>query len=230
MFASAQIDLHDPARLDGVGDNYLGWGIPWRGGFGRPVEDMPGPGRCFSPCGAGAFFRADVFRAADGFDERYFCFCEDVDLGFRLRLGGHESRFDPDLVIRHAGGGLSGRASEFSVYHGARNRIWTYAKCMPLPWLILTLPGHIALTLAILFRGLFNGRFGPTWRGVWHGVRGIGPFLKERKRWHSGARKQTATGIMAWNPFDLFGFKPFVRSSDPNERPVRQESSGREGV
>ena len=40
----------------------------------------------FAPCAAAALYRRAAFEAAGGFDEHYFCYFEDVDLGFRLRL------------------------------------------------------------------------------------------------------------------------------------------------
>ena len=61
MFASAQINMADPSRMDGAGDAYLGFGIPWRGGFGRPISEMPEEGTCFAPCGAGAMYKRATF-------------------------------------------------------------------------------------------------------------------------------------------------------------------------
>jgi GT2 family glycosyltransferase len=214
MFASAQIDLHDRDRLDGAGDCYLGFGIPWRGGFGRSIDELPGPGECFSPCGAGAVYRRETFLAAGGFDETYFCFCEDVDLAFRLRLGGETCIFLPDAVIYHAGGGLSGRASAFSLQHGARNRIWTYAKNMPLAALVITLPGHLVLTTGILIRGLFTGRFVDTGRGVLAGIKGLGPVLAARKPVQRARRVSLVRllAAMSWNPLDMLRRKPVIRS------------------
>lgn len=218
-FASAQIDLNNPSRMDGAGDAYLGFGIPWRGGFGRPVSEMPGEGECFSPCGAGAMIHRETFLTHGGFDERFFCFCEDVDLGYRMRLAGERCIFLPDAVINHAGGGLSGRVSEFSLFHGARNRLWTYAKNTPLRLLILTLPIHIALTVAILARGLVTGRFGGTWRGLWAGLKGLGPILRERKSLKS-ARKTSISalcGAMCWNPFTMLSRKPHITPIKPEK-------------
>lgn len=217
MFASTQIDLHNPENMDGAGDAYLAFGIPWRGGFGRPLSELPPEGTCFSPCGAGAAIRRDVFLAHNGFDERFFCFCEDVDLGYRLRLAGEQCVFLPDAIIHHAGGGLSGRTSEFSLYHGARNRLWTYVKNTPLRILVLTLPFHIALTAVILFRGLFTGRFGGTWRGLWAGLRGLGPFMAERKA-RKSTRKTSICSLasaMCWNPMTMLQRKPDIRPIKP---------------
>ncbi|HCN91977.1 glycosyltransferase family 2 protein [Hyphomonas sp. UBA5107] len=212
MFACAQYALEDPAIMDGAGDCYLGLGIPWRGGFGLRAEPLA-EGECFSPCGASAVFRRSVFDAHGGFDERFFCYCEDVDLGYRMRLAGERCVFVPDAIIRHAGSGISGRASEFAIFHGTRNRIWTYAKNTPALMLWLTLPGHVAITLAILLRGFATGRAGPTWRGIQAGLAGLGT-LKKDKRF--GPPKRVASlgkiaSAMAWNPKRLLDRRPVIR-------------------
>ncbi len=213
MFACTQIDSEDPRRLDGAGDAYFGFGIPWRGGFGRPIDELPGEGTCFSPCGASAVFRRDVFLSHGGFDERMFCYCEDVDLGFRLRLAGHRCVFLDRARVAHTGSAIAGRQSAFAVYHGTRNRLWTYVKNMPLSLLILTLPGHVAISLYLLARAHAIGRFGATWRGLVDSLLGLGPVLADRR---SGAARRRAglgelAAAMSWNPFRLRGRRPDVR-------------------
>lgn len=212
-FASAQLDLNMPEIMDGAGDAYLGFGIPWRGGFGRPAREMPGPGWCFSACGASAMYDMALFREIGGFDERFFCYCEDVDLGFRLQLAGHDCLFVADAVVHHAGSGITGRVSPFSTYHGTRNRIWTYFKNTPLPLLIVTLPGHVILTLYILIRNSFTPRARPMLRGIAHGLSGIGTVMQPG-RWKIKSRTVSLgrlMGTMAWNPWRMSSRKAYVR-------------------
>lgn len=59
--------------------------------------------------GAALMVRADVFRAAGGFDERYFLYYEDIDLCRRLRARGGTLVLDPQLLIRHHGGASAPR-------------------------------------------------------------------------------------------------------------------------
>jgi GT2 family glycosyltransferase len=42
-------------------------------------------------CAAAALHRRDVFEATEGFAESFFCYQEDIDLGFRLNLFGYEA-------------------------------------------------------------------------------------------------------------------------------------------
>lgn len=212
VFSCAQYNLDDRSILDGVGDAYFGFGIPWRGGFGHPASALPDEGECFSPCGAAAVIRRDLFIRADGFDEQFFCYCEDVDLGFRLRLMGENCIFLNKAAVDHKGSGVTGRYSEFTVYHGTRNRLWTYFKNMPLGLLILTLPGHILISVYLILKSMTNGRLGPTWRGLRDGIIGLPKIISCRK---SYTRPENAVPIrkaMTWNIISLHKRRPSVRS------------------
>jgi GT2 family glycosyltransferase len=85
-------------------------------------------------------YRRSALIELGGFDEDYFCYVEDVDLGFRLRLAGHQCLYIPSSIVHHVGSGSTGgKNSDFAVYHGHRNLVWTYVKDMPgfLFWLFL---------------------------------------------------------------------------------------------
>ena len=213
-FACAQISMEDDTRLDGAGDCYLGFGIPWRGGYGLQRDTLPQEGTVFSACGASAVYQRETFLSFGGFDERLFCYCEDVDLGYRMRLAGEQCVFLPNAKIAHAGGGLSGRASTFSVKHGARNRLWVYLKNTPAPLLLLTLPMHVGFTFAILVRGLFTGRAKPTAHGLWMGLADLGPVLKDRRTVQKNRSVSLSSLVtaMAWNPMTMLKRKPVVRA------------------
>lgn len=207
MIACLQINLHDATRLDGAGDCYLAYGFAWRGGFGHPPSRAPKPGECFAPCGAAALYPRDLFLDAGGFEERYFCYHEDVDLGFRLRLMGERCQFVPAAVVHHAGSAIAGRSSEFAVFHGMRNGVWTYVRNMPGWLLLLTLPVWLLGLLALMLRGVVRGIFKPTVRGYGAALKGLGPMLTARKQVR--ARRRAKVGDIAaaltWNPFLYLG-------------------------
>ena len=212
-FASAQLDLADPGLMDGAGDAYLIFGMAWRGGFARPASELPRPGWCFSACGAAAMYDLALFREVGGFDERYFCYCEDVDLGFRLQLMGHDCRFVPEAVVHHAGSGITGRLSEFATYHGTRNRIWTYFKNMPAGLILLTLPGHLLLTAYVLTTNFLTPRRKSMLRGLKDGFGGALRIRREL-RWRVKSRRIGLWPLvrrMAWNPFRMQARKVHVR-------------------
>jgi GT2 family glycosyltransferase len=181
MFGSTQVMAERPNLLDGSGDAYHALGIAWRGNYEHPLADLPGEGEVFGPCAAAALYRRDLFAAAAGFDERFFCYHEDVDLAFRLRLMGESCVQVAGAIVDHVGSGTTGRTSDFSVYHGTRNRVWTFAKNMPalLFWPIL--PATLAVHIYLLLRAASVGRFAATWRGMCDGLCGLGPIWRERR-------------------------------------------------
>jgi GT2 family glycosyltransferase/glycosyltransferase involved in cell wall biosynthesis len=88
------VDFVD-AALTWYGMGYKpGAGAPYDGGHERQKDVL-------FPTGSAMVVRASVFRAADGFDERYFMFYEDVDLGWRLNLMGQRVRYVPTSVVYH---------------------------------------------------------------------------------------------------------------------------------
>lgn len=182
MFASAQYSLDEPGIMDGAGDCYHVFGIPWRGGYGRPVSEMPDEGTCFSPCGASAVFHLQTYLDAGGFDEAFFCYCEDVDLGFRLRLQGETCVFLPHAMIHHAGSALSSQVGDFAVRYGTRNRFWVFVKNMPpIAFWIMLMP-HLGMTLLIYLRGIQTGRAKSVRLAFIDAVAGLKPVLQERRK------------------------------------------------
>jgi len=89
--------------FDGTGDAYSALGVAWRGNHGRSSQEFVPEGETFAPCAAAALYRTDAFRRAGGFDERFICYYEDVDLAFRLRLCGGRCIQVPDAGVHHVG-------------------------------------------------------------------------------------------------------------------------------
>lgn len=199
--ASLQLDDQDPDRLDGAGDCMSICGVAWRGGYGQrsakaPTETV----EVFSPCAAAALYRRDRFEALGGFEERFFCYYEDVDLAFRLRLEGGRCVLEPTAVVRHVGSASSNSISGFADYHGTRNRLWTFLRDMPAVLMPIALPAHVLVIAYVLLRSPSRAMRDARWRGLKDGWRGRAPWLKER-RW-VGARLSLIR-TLTWSPLDL---------------------------
>jgi GT2 family glycosyltransferase len=201
-FGSTQVSLDKPDELDGVGDVYHAAGLAWRARLGRPVSEVPPEGEVFGPCAAAALYRRDAFVELGGFDENFFCYCEDVDLAYRLRLAGWTAVQVPGAVVRHAGSAISGRTSEFTVFHGHRNRVWVYVKNTPGIWVWLLLPYHLAYDALMTYTAFRIGK-GPTvLRAHWAALTGIGPVLVARKavQRRRTVKLKSLFRAMAWSP------------------------------
>ena len=182
-FASRQMIYEQDSMMDGAGDVYHISGLMWRSGYKKQISEKFMIRReVFSPCAGAALYRRDAFLAVGGFDEDYFCYVEDVDLGFRMRLAGYRSLYVPDAVVHHVGSATTGgQHSDFSVYHGHRNLVWTYFKNMPGIFFWLFLPLHIALNVATVVYFSIHGQAAVILKSKWDAVKFLPKILKKRK-------------------------------------------------
>ncbi|WP_262964708.1 glycosyltransferase family 2 protein [Methylobacter psychrophilus] len=175
VFGSRLVNAGDPSLLDGAGDAYHMSGLVWRMGHGAPIPTTEEyEHEVFSPCAAAALYRRSAWQETGGLDEDYFCYVEDVDLGFRLRLAGYRCLYVPQSVAYHVGSGTTGgQHSDFSLYHGHRNLVWTFVKDMPgiLFWLLL--PLHILLNLVSIIWFISQGHGGVILRAKRDAVLGL---------------------------------------------------------
>ncbi|MEL6364871.1 MAG: glycosyltransferase family 2 protein [Pseudomonadota bacterium] len=218
-FGSLQIDAADETRLDGCGDVMNASGVYYRGGYGAPTESAPREdAETFAPCAAAALWRAEIFRALGGFDERFFCYGEDVDLAYRHRLEGGRIVQVAAARVLHEGSGLTGRRSGFSVYHGVRNRSWVFVQNTP-GWLFPALaPLHIAATALFFLRAVATGSGGAYARAMRDAIAGLPETLKTRRRIQG--RRSTSVGqiarAMSWSPVRLLRRAPDLRPFPPH--------------
>jgi GT2 family glycosyltransferase len=210
--AAGSLQLKDeaPDLLDGAGDVCHISGLAWRGLFGKPVSTAPKEDcEIFSPCAAAALYDRQAFIDLGGFYERFFCYYEDVDLGFRLRLSGHRAILAPRARVRHVGSASSGgRHSDFAVYHGFRNTVWAFAKNMPARALPYALPMHVGMICALLALNATRPTIRPALRGLRSALTGIRPVLRDRIALQARATPG-ANLLLSWNPF-----APFTRPAN----------------
>jgi GT2 family glycosyltransferase len=87
----------------------------------------------------------------------------------------------PGAVVRHVSSALSGYRSDFAVYHGERNAVWTFVKNMPGPLFWLYLPQHVALNIAALLFYPWRGQGSVVWRAKRDAVLGLPTALRQRR-------------------------------------------------
>lgn len=181
LFGSTQINADDPSYLDGCGDIYHILGIPSRGLYGHSVTNIPSTGEVFAPCAAASMIRRDRFQSVGGFDECFFCYCEDIDLAFRLRLLGDRCLQLKEAVIYHKSSYSTNQISGFALYHGMRNRLWVFVKNMPFALLLPLLPLHLLIQLLMLLRAARKGQLATAWKGFKDGLLGLSRIRKQRQ-------------------------------------------------
>lgn len=200
-FGSRQMIQGVDNLVDGIGDCYHFSGLAWRDQHGKLASSSSlKAGEIFAPCAAAAMYRRQALLDVGGFDEDFFCYMEDVDLGFRLRLAGHKARYVPGAVVYHVGSATTGgQRSEFSVYHGHRNLVWTYVKNMPSMLFWLLLPVHLMLNVftLIFFAGRGQGR--TLYRAKVDAVKGLAVMWQKRQQIQ---KNRTASVMDVWKSLD----------------------------
>lgn len=100
------------------------------------------------PTGSAMVIRTDVFRSVGGFDERYFMFFEDVDLGWRLWLLGWRVRYVPESLAYHRHHVTMERlGSYFERYLLTRNALYSIYKNYDEQNLARILPASLLLSI-----------------------------------------------------------------------------------
>jgi len=140
MSAPKILSLRNPKLIDSVGLNILSDGMA-RGrarmeidkGQYNQIEEI------LLPSGCAALYRKKMLDEIGLFDEDFFAYCEDVDLGLRGRLAGWKAILVPSAIVYHYYSGTTKDYSDFKVFLVERNHFWVVLKNFPLK-LILLLP------------------------------------------------------------------------------------------
>ncbi len=200
-FGSRQMMHGCNGLIDGVGDAYHMSGLIWRWRHGCELDSIDKmPSDIFSSCAGAALYRTKVIKEMGGFDEDFFCYAEDIDLGFRLRLAGYRSMLVADAVVSHVGSASSGgKHSDFSVYHGHRNLVWTYVKNMP-GWLFWAcLPLHFFMNITVIISFVLKGQGSVILRAKRDALYGL-PKMWQKRRKIQGKRSVSVYEI--WRVLD----------------------------
>ena len=138
-------------------DGSLNWfGMGYKREVGEPdVGAYEDPRDVLFATGAAMFVRNDVWHDVGGFDERYFMFYEDVDLGWRLNIMGHRVRYVPSSIAYHRHhASMKGYGSWHEHFLLERNALFTLYKNYGDQALARVLPAALALSVR---RGVARG-------------------------------------------------------------------------
>jgi GT2 family glycosyltransferase len=158
--AASKILVHeDPRRIDKAGhliypdgqNRGRGSGELDEGQYDR-VEEILWPDGC------AAMYRRAMLDEIGGFDEDFFAYADDAELGLRARIAGWKCIYIPHAVVRHHRGATLGVRSSRRLELIERNRVLLAAKLFP--WGLLCMnPLYYAMRLGA---------------GVWAAITGQG--------------------------------------------------------
>lgn len=138
---SKMIQYHNIEKIDDAGDEYsiLGWA--YQTGNNKSSKLYTEPREIFSSCAGAAIYRKDILEKIGLFDENFFAYMEDVDIGYRAIIHGYRNVYCPDAVCYHVGSATTGsKYNKFKIRLAARNNIYVPYKNMPLLQLIFNFP------------------------------------------------------------------------------------------
>ncbi|GAB3503175.1 glycosyltransferase [Amycolatopsis cihanbeyliensis] len=145
--------------------------------------------------GSALFVRAGVFAELGGFDERFFMFYEDVDLGWRLNLRGWRVRYVPTSIAYHRHHAtmaeLDAPDTGRETFLLERNALAAMYKNLSAETLASALPAALALTAR---RATARGELDPTRLDL---QRGVGPIETDPVPVPRG----TLAGLLAMDQF-----------------------------
>jgi GT2 family glycosyltransferase len=78
----------------------------------------------------------DIRLYDEYFDEDFFAYADDTDLGWRARLRGWRCIYTPDAKVHHLHSASTGTYAPMKAFLVERNRIWVQMKCFPLGLLL----------------------------------------------------------------------------------------------
>jgi GT2 family glycosyltransferase len=147
MAASKVLVWEDPRRIDKVGhlifpdgqNRGRGSGALDEGQFDRKEEVL-------WPDGCAAMYRKQMLDEIGGFDEDFFAYGDDAELGLRARIAGWKCVYAPGAVARHHRGATLGKNSGRRLELIERNRVLLAVKLFP--WSLLWMnPIYFAMRL-----------------------------------------------------------------------------------
>jgi len=198
MVASRICSFSDPDVIDSIGMGICRDGMS-RGWFRnrswpelrlRDVENILFPSACV------ALYKRSMLKETGFFDDDFFAYAEDSDLGLRGRLAGWEAVTATQAVVYHKYSQTGGKLSPFKVYLVERNHYWVVWKNFPFN-LLVALPFYTILRYcvqirAVLAGGGIGGEFHASGsrgelikaqvKGIWDGFGGMVRMFRRRRQ------------------------------------------------
>lgn len=117
----------------------------------------------FGPSGCASLFRKEMLDDIGLFDEDFFAYGDDTDMGWRAQLAGWKCIYNPKAIVYHLHSASSSAYSPLKAFLVERNRLWVAIKCYPIALLMVsqlhTLKRYLYQAYGALFGKGAAGRF-----------------------------------------------------------------------
>jgi len=90
-------------------------------GYGKPSNHFKRDFKIFAPSGVSALYKREMLEELGLFDEDFFSYCEDIDMGFRIKLSKWSCFCSARSKLIHFHSQTTGLGSPFKAYYSKRN-------------------------------------------------------------------------------------------------------------
>ena len=179
--ASKMLNFFQRNLIDNAGDRLAFYGnITGKGEIDAGQYDRPR--LLFSACAGAAIYRREMLRDTGLFDEDFFAYYEDVDLGMRAQLMGYRCLFVPTAIVYHIHQATSDRMPAKRFLFLQRNIVFVHLKNMPLRLLLKMLPAFLTVHLLVSVTYLVKNKDPKTVLTIYlHLLKKLPSTLKKRR-------------------------------------------------
>lgn len=155
---ASKILNYDGDKIDFIGGGFTPFGTSFQVDFGKPMKESDTGSQdqekdLLFACGGAMAIKREVYLESGGFDEDYFAFLEDVDLGWRLRIMGYSVVYEPKSIVFHKHGGTARRIPTHQLeFMFEKNRLRTIIKNTEDAYL----PYFVSMVLMLNINGTFT--------------------------------------------------------------------------
>jgi GT2 family glycosyltransferase len=114
-------------------------------------------GEALFPSGCAGLYRREMLDEIGLFDEEFFAYADDVDLGLRARLAGWGCVYVPTARVYHKYSSSSSAYSALKAFLVERNRIWVLLKYYPFEMILIS-PFVTGVRLLVHLYGAIIGK------------------------------------------------------------------------
>jgi GT2 family glycosyltransferase len=218
MWAPKILSMEERDIIDSVGGLliYPDGLAKGRGRLEKDIGQYDGERDILMPSACAALYRKEMLEEIGLFDEDFFAYCEDTDLGLRARLSGWKAVSVPEAVIYHYYSATGGRYTPTKAYLVERNHFWVAIKNLPPLNLLVspfyTLWRYLVQLYGIITRSGAGGRFTEEFsslkllfmvlKAYGGAIWGL-PKMLSKRRMIQSTRKVSAEDVRGW--FKTYG-------------------------
>jgi hypothetical protein len=185
--------------------NFLFFG--WANGYGEPDSSDREIRKIAFASGAATIYRTSYLKRIGCFDESFFMYCEDTDLGIRLFLAGYDTIYCPDGIIYHK---YRYKESGWKYQLLERNRLMILLKTYRKKTLLALLPIIAVSELGVILKARSEGWL--TYKIISYGgvIKRLPILLKNRKNLQTIRVRSDSElfsllkGAITFSPLDSF--------------------------